>query len=185
VIVGGGKPSFHNVATATTIFKNVAREMTMSQTWKERRLCGKCGKRDDNVARETTMWKETHQHGNSDVIRQYGKKIKISSIFDSMANFVHNSANITSKCIQNVLVSTTTCVMNCVYSNIPRFAFMKISLVQVKCIRYCPKYLIQFYFCNVKEVFNMGFTVPRSPSQFLYIFLVGGRPSVLMPQILY
>jgi hypothetical protein len=64
------------------------------------------------------------------------------------------------------VISTTTCVTNCVYSNIPRLAFMEISLAQVKCTMYCPESLIQLCLCNVKKVFNMGFMVPRSPSQF-------------------
>jgi len=67
VTVGGGKPNFHNVATATTMFTNVVREI----------LCHKRGKRDDyvaNMARETTTWKERRQRGNINVIGQYGKK---------------------------------------------------------------------------------------------------------------
>jgi hypothetical protein len=47
------------------------------------------------VARETC--------GNSDVIGQYGKK-KFPLFFNSMANFVHNAANRTSKFLQYVLV---------------------------------------------------------------------------------
>jgi hypothetical protein len=43
----------------------------MSQTWQERRLGGKCGKRDGNVARETSTWQERRQRGNTDVIGQY------------------------------------------------------------------------------------------------------------------
>jgi hypothetical protein len=74
----------------------------MSQTWQERRICGKHGKRYDNMERETTLWKERHQCGNSDVIRQYGKKNPL--FFDSMANFVHNVANRTLKFLQYVLV---------------------------------------------------------------------------------
>jgi hypothetical protein len=62
-------------------------------------------KRDDNVARETTTWQERRQRGNSDVIGQYGKKkLKFPLFFDSMANFVHNAANRTSKFLQYVLV---------------------------------------------------------------------------------
>jgi hypothetical protein len=64
------------------------------------------------------------------------------------------------------VISTTTCVTNCVYSNIPKLAFMERYLVQVKCTMYCPEYLIQLCLCNFKNMFNMGFTVPRSPSQF-------------------
>jgi hypothetical protein len=101
-----GKPSFPNVATATTIFTNVARETTMSQTWQERLICGKRGKRDDNMARATKTWQERRQRGNSDVIEQYGKKkLKFPLFFDSMARFVHNTANRTSKFLQYVLVS--------------------------------------------------------------------------------
>jgi hypothetical protein len=64
------------------------------------------------------------------------------------------------------VISTTTCVMNCVYSNIPRLAFMERYLAQVKCTMYCFESVIQLCLCNVKKVFNMGFMVPRSPSQF-------------------
>jgi hypothetical protein len=86
----------------------VARETIMSQMWQERRLYGKCGKRDDNVARETTTWQERRQHGNSEIIGKYGKKIlKFPLFFDSMANFVHNVANRTSKFLQYVLVIKT------------------------------------------------------------------------------
>jgi hypothetical protein len=82
VTVGGGKPSFHNVAIVITIFKNVARETAMSQMWKERRLCAKHGKRVENVERETTMWQERRQCGNSDVIGKDGIFFfLISSIF--------------------------------------------------------------------------------------------------------
>jgi hypothetical protein len=49
----------------------VARETIMSQTWQERRLGGKHGKRDGNVARATLTWQERRQHGNTDVIEQY------------------------------------------------------------------------------------------------------------------
>jgi hypothetical protein len=62
------------------------------------------------------------------------------------------------------VISTTTCVTNCVYLNIPRLAFMEIYLAQ--CTMYCLESLIQLCLCNVNKVFNMGFTVPRSPSQF-------------------
>ena len=72
--IGGGKPSFHNVTTTTSIFTKVERETTMSQRWQERRLCGKRGKRDNKVARAMTMWQERGQRGNSDVIGQCGKK---------------------------------------------------------------------------------------------------------------
>jgi hypothetical protein len=57
----------------------------------------------ENMARETTMWKERCQRGNNDVIGQYGKK-QNPLFFDSMANFVHNVANRTSKFLQHVLV---------------------------------------------------------------------------------
>jgi hypothetical protein len=50
--------------------------------------------------------------------------------------------------------------------NIPRLEFMERSLAQVKCTMYIPESLIQFCLCNVKKVFNMGFMVPRTPSQF-------------------
>ena len=50
---------------------NVAREMIMSQTWQEKRLGGKRGKRDENVARATLTWQERRQCGNTDVIGQY------------------------------------------------------------------------------------------------------------------
>jgi hypothetical protein len=71
VTVGGGKPSFQNVAIATTIFTNVARETSMSQMWQERRLGGKRGKRDVNMEREMSTWQERRQCGNTDVIGQY------------------------------------------------------------------------------------------------------------------
>jgi uncharacterized membrane protein YwaF len=61
---------------------------------------------------------------------------------------------------------------------------MERSLAQSKCTMYYSESLIQFHLCNVNKVFSMGFMVPRSPSQFYYIFLVGRRPSVLMPEIL-
>jgi hypothetical protein len=64
------------------------------------------------------------------------------------------------------VISTTTCVRNCVYSNIPRLAFMERSLAQVKCTMYCPESLIQLCMCNVNKMFNMGFMVPISPSHF-------------------
>jgi hypothetical protein len=67
--------------------------------------------------------------------------------------------------ISNV-ISTITCVMNCIYSNIPRLAFMERYLDQVKCTMYFLESLIQFYLCNVNKIFNMGFTIPISPSQF-------------------
>jgi hypothetical protein len=59
-----------------------------------------------NVARETITWQERHQRGNSDIIRQYGVFFffKFPLFFDSMANFVHNAANRTSKFLQYVLV---------------------------------------------------------------------------------
>ena len=50
---------------------NVARETIMSQTWQERRLGGKRGKRDGNVARVALTWQERRQRGNIDVIGQY------------------------------------------------------------------------------------------------------------------
>jgi hypothetical protein len=78
-----------------------------SQMWQERQICHKRGKRDkdvENVARETTMWKERRQHGKSDVnvaiatlSGNMEKKKKIPLFFDSMANFVHNDANRMSK----------------------------------------------------------------------------------------
>jgi hypothetical protein len=71
------------------------------------------------------------------------------------------------------VISTTTCVMDCVYLNITRLAFMERYLAQDKCIMYCLESLIQLCLCNVEKVFNMGLMVPRSPSQFQYIFLVG------------
>jgi hypothetical protein len=46
----------------------------MSQMWQERQLCGKHGKRDDNMAREMTTCQERRQRGNNDVIGQYEKK---------------------------------------------------------------------------------------------------------------
>jgi hypothetical protein len=64
------------------------------------------------------------------------------------------------------VISMTICVTNCVYSNTPKLTFMEISLAQVKCAMYCPESVIQLCPCNFKKVFNMGFTVPRSPSQF-------------------
>jgi hypothetical protein len=64
-----------NVARPTlsgkSIFTNVARTTYMSQTWQERRSGGKRGKRDVNVARETSTWQERHQRGKTDVIGQY------------------------------------------------------------------------------------------------------------------
>jgi hypothetical protein len=69
------------------------------------------------------------------------------------------------KTILNV-ISTTTCVTNCVYSNIPRLAFMERYLGQVKCTMHYLEPLIQLCLCNVKKMFNMEFSVPRSPSQF-------------------
>jgi hypothetical protein len=77
----------------------------MLQMWQERQLCGKHGKSDDNMAREMTMWKERIQRGNSDVVKQYEKKIKKNPLFFySMANFVYNTANRMSKFLQYVLV---------------------------------------------------------------------------------
>jgi hypothetical protein len=55
--------------------------MIMSQTWQERGIGGKCGKRDGNVARETLTCQERCQHGNTDVIEQYDFFLFISSIF--------------------------------------------------------------------------------------------------------
>jgi hypothetical protein len=67
---------------------NVARETIMSQTWQERRLGGKRGKRDGNVARVTLTWKERHQRGNTDVIRKYDFFFfLISSIFQQYGQF--------------------------------------------------------------------------------------------------
>jgi hypothetical protein len=77
----------------------------MSQMWQERRLGGKCGKRDRNVERATLMWQERRQRGNTDVIGQYELFFfKFPLFSDSMDNFVHNVANRTLKCLQYVLV---------------------------------------------------------------------------------
>jgi hypothetical protein len=60
----------------------------------KRRLGGKHGKRDGNVAREALTWQERHQRGNTDVIRQYDFFFfKFPLFSDSMDNFVHNAAN--------------------------------------------------------------------------------------------
>ena len=45
--------------------------MSMSQTWQERHSGGKRGKRDVNMARETSTWQERHQRGKTDIIGQY------------------------------------------------------------------------------------------------------------------
>jgi hypothetical protein len=52
------RETLQNVAIETSIFTNVARMTSMSQTWQERRSGGKCGKRDVNVERETSTWKD-------------------------------------------------------------------------------------------------------------------------------
>ena len=57
--------------------------------------------------------------------------------------------------IFNVIV-TTPSVTCCVYSNIPRLAFLKRSLAQVKLSVRSPKSLIQFFLCHVKKVFICG-----------------------------
>jgi hypothetical protein len=43
----------------------------MSKAWQEKRSDGNHGKRDVNVARDTSMWQERHQRGKTDVIEQY------------------------------------------------------------------------------------------------------------------
>jgi hypothetical protein len=67
--------------------------------------------------------------------------------------------------IPNV-ISTKIFITNCVYSNIREFSFMDRSLAQVKCTIYLCESLIQLFLCNFKKLFNMGFMVPRSHSQF-------------------
>jgi hypothetical protein len=59
-----------NVAIATYIFTNVARETFQWKTWQERRSSGKRGKSDVNVARATLTWQERRQHGKTDIIGQ-------------------------------------------------------------------------------------------------------------------
>jgi hypothetical protein len=79
----------------------------MSQTWQERHYGGKRGKRDVNVARETSMSQERRQRGKTDVIRQYDFfYFKFPLFCDNMDNFVHNTANKTSEVLQYVLVCT-------------------------------------------------------------------------------
>jgi hypothetical protein len=98
----------------------------MSQTWQERRLCHKRGKRDNYVAyvaRETTTWQERRQHGKRDVnvaiatLSGNMEKKKIPLFFNSMANFVHNAANRTSKFLQYVLIKLSICFSKCKEKN--------------------------------------------------------------------
>jgi hypothetical protein len=67
--------------------------------------------------------------------------------------------------ILNVL-SKITYVTIFFYFNIPRLEFMDIYFSKFKFTMYCPKYIIKLCVCNIKKLFNLGFTVCRSPSQF-------------------
>jgi hypothetical protein len=105
VTIGGENLVSQNVASAISIFTNVARTTSMSQTWQERHSSGKRGKSDVNVARETSTWQERRQRGKTDVIGQYDFFFfKFPLFCDNMDNFVHNAANKTSEFLQCVLV---------------------------------------------------------------------------------
>lgn len=54
------------------------------------------------------------------------------------------------------VILPTTSVTCCVYYNIPRLAFLKRSLVQVKLCMGSPKSLIQFYLCMSRKCFICG-----------------------------
>jgi hypothetical protein len=60
-----------NVAIATYIFTNVARETFQWKMWQERRFSGKRGKTDVNMERPMLTWQERRQRGKSDVIGQH------------------------------------------------------------------------------------------------------------------
>jgi hypothetical protein len=46
------------------------------------------------------------------------------------------------------------------------------------------KYILQFCLCEVKKMRNVGFMVPKTPSQFLYTIFFGRRQRVFIPESL-
>ena len=65
-----------------------------------------------------------------------------------------------------IYVVSTTSVTKRVYLNMPRLAFLKISLYQVQFFLFVLESLIKFFLCCTKKVFNVWFMISRTPSQF-------------------